>query len=432
MDVGGLWAKELAGGYRRKADGAGAGKGSPASSAADDLCPACKRNGRVYCPHKPVLAIQAEMAQQMNKTDFFGPSPPNVFVGHYGYPTINWGPMVALQDGIPDNPRDWYGWGFDEIVRARSLQVRGKKEGGVRIAAVSPGMGREASVPQLLARAQEAALSSAPVDVEVHFSKAPAMRLEFGSVHQPMGASAPLEKLALADNPKVPKKVDEVIGEGLKAGEAMSELAHDGLDEHYLTRLLTAGLLGKPSSRKLVPTRWGITAVDDTLAKMHMQSIRDMAQGSDFLLYCNEYLANRFTILLLPGAWEYEGFEAWVGPSGKFAVSRESEPFDGRSDYAASQGGGYYAARLGVAEALAEKVKRQYRVVVIREILPEYDLPVGVWEIRENVRHAFMQKGETFATQEELLAAVRARLRLPLTTYSSRSGVLRQKRLMEF
>jgi hypothetical protein len=226
--------------------------------------------------------------------------------------------------------------------------------------------------------------------------------------------------------------VDEVVEEGMKAGQAMHELAATGVDEHYLTRLLTAGLLGKPSARKLVPTRWGITAVDDTLAKMHMNEIRDMPQGSDYLLYCNEYLANRFTILLLPGAWEYEGFEAWCGPDGRYAVSRESEPFDGRSDYASSQGGGYYAARLGVAEALAEKVKRQYRAIVIREILPEYDLPVGVWEIRENVRHAFMQKGEMFASQEELLSAVRARLRLPLATYSSRSGVLAQKRLAEF
>jgi hypothetical protein len=378
------------------------------------------------------LAIAAEMAQQLNKQDFFGPSPPNVFVGTYGYPSVNWGPMVGLQDNIPDNPRDWYGWGFDQIVRARSLQVRGKKEGGVRIAAVSPGMGREASIPKMLQLAQEAALSSTPVDVEVHFSKAPTLHLEFQSVHQPMGASAPLEKLTLADNPKVPKKVDEVVGEGMKAGEAMGELAATGIDEHYLTRLLTAGLLGKPSARKLVPTKWGITAVDDTLAKRHMVSIRDMAQGNDYLLFSNEYLANRFTILLLPGTWGYEGFEAWVGPDGRSAVSIENEPFDGRSDYASSQGGGYYAARLGVTEALATSIKRQYRVVVIREILPEYDMPVGVWEVRENVRHAFLNAPEKYATLAELLEGVRAHLRLPLSTYTSRSGLLPQKRLSEF
>ncbi len=424
MDVGKLWKESKTKGEK--------GRQMPEGRSLDDLCPACRRNGRVYCPHKPVLAIQAELAQQLNKQDFFGPSPPNVFVGHYGYPTINWGPMVALQDNIPDNPREWYGWGFDQIVRARSLQVRGKKEGGVRIAAISPGLGREASVPKLLLQAQEAALSSSPVDVEVHFSKAPTMRLEFQSVHQPMGASAPLEKLSLADNPKVPKKVDEVVGEGMKAQEAMGVLAESGLDEHYLTRLLTAGLLGKPSARKLVPTRWGITAVDDTLAKGHMEEIRKMQQGSEYRLYCNEYLANRFTILLLPGAWEYEGFEAWVGPDGRSAVSRENEPFDGRSDYAASQGGGYYAARLGVAEALDEKIRRQYRVVVIREILPEYDLPVGVWEIRENVRHAFLSAPRKFDTREELLSAVQARLALPLPTYLKKSQLLNQRKLADF
>jgi hypothetical protein len=391
-----------------------------------------------------MLAIRAELAAPLNKQDFFGPSPPNLFVGHYGWPSVNWGPMVSLSEGIPDNPKDWYGWDFDQIVRARSMQVRGQSKGEVGVASFpkSPGMGREAAMPRMLADSQEAAMSFSPVDLEMHFSKVPKLAVEFHSIHQPMGPSAPMDKLTLADNSKIPKKVDELVGEGVKAHTAMLELAHSGFDEHYLTRLLTAGVLGRKQSRKLVPTRWGITAVDDTLAKLHMEKIRGAKQGDGFLLYFNEYLANRFSVLLMPGAWEYEGFEAWCGPMKchgatmvpgcSFAISEEYEPHEGRTDYAAKQGGGYYAARLGVAEGLAGKIKAQYRALVIREIMPEYDLPCGVWVIRQTVRHALEQEPQKFGTMAEALAALQSQLKLPLAEYKKQSRLLTQTRLADY
>ena len=447
MDIVRLWSEA-----NKKVASTAAASGSPrpslrtmpAGRSSDDLCPACRRNGRVYCPHKPMLAIAAELAAPLNKQDFFGPSPPNLFVGHYGWPSVNWGPMVSLSEGIPDNPKDWYGFDFDQIVRARSMQVRGQAKAAVGMAAFpkSPGMGREAPLSRMLLDSQEAAMSFSPVDVEMHFSKVPKLAVEFHSIHQPMGPSAPMDKLTLAENSRIPQRVDELVEEGVLAQTAMSELASAGFDEHYLVRLLTAGVLGRHQSRKLVPTKWGITAVDDTLAKLHMQKIREMRQGDGFLLYFNEYLANRFSILLMPGAWEYEGFEAWCGPMKchgatmvpgySFAISEEYEPFAGRSDYAQKQGGGYYAARLGVSEALAEKIKCQYRALVIREIMPEYDLPVGVWEIRENVRHAMKSTPQKFGTLAEALTALQTQLKLPLSAYQKMSQLLSQKRLSDF
>lgn len=405
------------------------GKWSSPTSEINDLCPQCRKNKRVYCPHKPLLAIKAEHSSKFDKTEFFGPSPPNIFVGHFGYPKINFGPMVGLEDNLVDNPRDWYGWGFDKIVYARSMQIRSQINSSVSMA---KSFRSANAVSRIISDSQEAAMSTIPVDVETHFSKKPNLNISFHQINQPMGPSAPLEKFYLADNPKIPKKLDSLVEDGVRANIAISELSSVGYDEHYLTRLLTAGVLGQKNSRRFVPTKWGITAVDDTIAKEHMKKIRDLPQNSNYLFFQNEYLANRFSILLLPGAWEYENFEAWFGAPDNFSISKEYELHEGRTNYASSQGGGYYAARLGVCEALVKKLRRQARVVVIREIMPEYDLPVGVWEIRENVRHALSNPPQKFATLEQLLAHTKEKIKLPISEYLSRSSVLKQRRLIDF
>ena len=56
-------------------------------------------------------------------------------------------------------------------------------------------------------------------------------------------------------------------------------------------------------------------------------------------------------------------------------------------DHSPAIAGAYFAAKLGVAEYLAEK-NIQAAVLVLREIRPEYAVPVGVWQIREAVRAA--------------------------------------------
>jgi len=277
-----------------------------------------------------------------------------------------------------------------------------------------------------------------------------------------MGASAPLKNLRVADNPKIPKKVDEVVEEGMLAKEAINELYSHGFDNYYLTKLLTAGILGKPQNKKLVPTRWSITATDDMLGKKMMEEVKQLPELSEIRIYSTEYLHNHFEILLLPGAWEFEQFEAWapstlwnmqklqemgldisvprkkVEPSvsqsapNSFSVAHEYEPNWGRSIYAQSEAGGYYAGRYGTLWGLLNKVKRQARAVVFREIGEEYTVPVGVWEVRENAVHCFDEKPEVFAEVGEALKHLAGRLRVPIPEYLKKSQIIGQRKLSDF
>lgn len=267
------------------------------------LCDSCRRAGRVWCPHNAALEIRSRIAGSL-KQDMFGPSPPNLFVGHNFYPNVYWGPLVSA--GGPaqaqEDPVKMYGMSLEEIIESRASMVRGMKRGAVK------------AKSRMLETAQEAVMSVKSVDVEARFSKAPVFSLEFDDISHPVGASAPIEKFRIADNPEIPKKVDELHEEGVKAADALRELLLSGFDVHYLSKLLTSGILGREDARKLVPTKWAITATDDMAAKRFMESVRDYRELSEARVYSNTYLENHFEILLLPGAWEYEQFETALTP----------------------------------------------------------------------------------------------------------------------
>ena len=381
------------------------------------LCASCIKNRRVFCPHIFSRELAAQMQPKL-KQDIFGPTPPNIFVGHNFYPKVYAGPTVAVGE-VLDSPSDWYGLDFGGIMRQRAMQVQGKKLMGLQ------------PTGKIIEQVRESIMSVKPVDVEVHFSKAPKFGMGYDEVHSPTGPSAEIEKMEIADNPKIPKKVDEMVEEGILAAAAVRELAHGGFDNYYITKLLTAGLLGKKQDRKLVPTKWGITAADDMLGKIAMEKIREMPQISSYYVFSNEYLHNHFEVLLMPGAWEYEQFETMVHGGGHGEISQEHEPNWGRSEYAARQGGGYYAARLGVCEGLLG-MRRQARAVLFREIGEGYVIPCGVWEMRENARHAFMGSAQKFSSLQEALVAVAGRLKVPIAKYERMSSILAQSRLSDF
>ncbi|RLG19908.1 hypothetical protein DRN67_01450 [Candidatus Micrarchaeota archaeon] len=370
----------------------------------------------------------AELQKMQEREHLFGPTPPNVFVGRVGYPNINWGPLVSVEhsnSGMLDNPAKWYGMDYARIIEMQISMVRSKTKSNIY------------EKPRTLERVQEGVMSVKPVDAELTFKRKPRFHLAFSNYLQPMGSSAPLKEFKVCDNPAIPKKVDEVVEERVRATEAASELYADGHDVYYLTRLLSAGILGREKARKLVPTRWSITAVDDMIAKQLMERIRTYPEVPDYQVYTANFLYNHFEILLMPGRWEYEQFEAWEPGSfwdeGKrtYNIEHEYEPFEGRTRYAEEEGGGYYAGRLGVVEAL-EKRRRQARVVIFREIGQEYNVPVGVWEVRQNARHAMSSMPKRFSTLSDALEHLSTKLKIPLSEYKRRSRILPQARLSDF
>jgi hypothetical protein len=343
-----------------------------------------------------------------------------------GYPNVNIGPLAAIEEKPNlDAPEKWFGMSYSDIIELRSLLLRSKHRENIK------------SRSRIVADSQELILASTPTDVEMSFRKKPSYRFSFSDVVQPMGPSAPLEKMRITENPDISLKVDKIVSDEMAANEAGFMLYRAGQDVHKISNILSSGVLGRDENRKLVPTRWSITATDDMIFKKLAADVRQLPSVNTYMVFESQYLDNHFVILLMPGSWEFENFEAWAPGSlwtsqlKKTEIVGEYEAFRGRTKYAELEGGGYYASRLGVIEGL-HQLRRQARVVVFREVYEGYVIPLGVWQVRENVRNAFRRPCEKFNTLQEALKSIDAKLRIHTAEYIKQSRLLRQRRLSDF
>ncbi|PIU22107.1 MAG: hypothetical protein COT14_02870 [Candidatus Diapherotrites archaeon CG08_land_8_20_14_0_20_30_16] len=277
---------------------------------------------------------------------------------------------------------------------------------------------------------QELSLTKNDVELDVSFD-AIHYNFEPDSILQPIGFKAKIKDLHLIGNPKIPWQVDQVLQENQKAIESIYILGEYGFDNYYLTKIFSAGNLGL--DKKFVTTRQSITAIDDTLAKKLLIDIREFEHIDSYYVFENEFLHNRFVIVLAKGNWEYEQFELWPSQSewGKFGYNHEYEGFLGRTNYAELQAGGYYAARLPIIEYL-HRNKKQARVLVIREIYDDYSIPIGVWQVRENVRSAMTKQSKIFNSKVEVLTYIEKHLKYNLKKYIDASFLFKQNRLNDF
>jgi len=406
-----------------------------------ELCVKCKGKllcGMSYCPLLERHSARARAVSKIKGTDFYGSSPPGLFVSWHNYPKITVSALsptaVEPKAEVFDAPEKWFGLSEQRILSFReSLVGSGSK---FRASAASnPGV--------KLSTMQELVMSSRPVNVEVSLYRKPFLSLSFHERAAPTGPKAPLKKIKLTENPAIPKKVDYLNSDiAVKSTTAIIELYQAGFPVSFLYKLLSAGTLGVEKKRKLVPTRWSITAVDSNVSKKLVnEKVKSFQQLGEIRLFSASYLDNHFHILLLPREWSFEQLECWL-PGGAWTknaqapqIIHDHEFYGGRKDYASNVEGAYYSARLAVAEYLVRE-KRQAACIVFREIGQDYNLPLGVWVIRETMRNALESKPLVFFDLELALQFLSRKLSVPVKQYEKESRLLdkirHQKRLSEF
>ncbi len=318
-----------------------------------------------------------------NKKEIYGASPTDIFIGRYGYPKVFAGPMVPPRLGdtsILASPESWRSMSISDIFNMRFSLVRGMFITDVR----GKENGRE------IEKVRELAMSTNSVYSEVNFSKSLYTTPELGESVEPFGLSGKISSFDITNTKADNRIEDKYLDTDATAKDSVIELYDKGVAVSKITRAFSAGLFGTGANRKLVPTRWSITAVDDTISKQKVEEIKGYEEIDHIEVYYNVSLDNRWMIVVMPGQWGYESIEAWYPNTAwnenpnEVSIFSSSEGYNGRKGYA-EIGGCYYAARLAVAEKL-HRIRKQAKILILREVHDGYVLPVGVWNVREHVR----------------------------------------------
>lgn len=304
----------------------------------------------------------------------------NLIIGSFGYPNVRTNFMATEDYDENENPLLWSkneaSYDLAKIIELRSTLTSSKTNITIK-------KGFQAD------KLKEVSLAKSPVDAEILYKKRPYVRMSYDTDLLPYGAEAPLKSMKITSNPLIDGRVEKVEEDtDLKSDKAITELFSKGIDEHYITKVFSAGNLGIKQERRVVPTKWAITAVDDTIGKSLSSNTID-SKEHDYSVQFGGYLGNYYLTIFLPGPWRYELFETYVGsglsnPS-IYDSASDYEDALGRKSYASNTVGGYYASRLAVLEKLNAD-KKKASVIVLRFITDEYWAPMGVWVVREATR----------------------------------------------
>jgi len=401
-----------------------------------NLCYRCKGKGLCGKKCKILSAIKSFMPKP--KKEFSG-SAPDIFVGRYDYPNVFTGILSPEGFGETERltmPELWYeeGASIEQILAYRTSLIYSRFS--ARVNSYSQGN-------RLKEVMQEVAMAKKPVLTEFKLKREPYLRFRM-DLHVPLIANpAPLEKARLTENSKVETKMDYLVSDNdAKAVDSVLELYKNRIAVSNIIKVFSSGLLGLKNQRRLVPSRWSITAIDDITSKFLLEKIKYYQEISKFMLFHAEYLGNHYEIILLPEKFEFEVIEAKMpgsvwNPSfeAETYISKDYESFFGRKEYAGNVTGAYYSNRLAVSEFL-EKIKRQAGVLVLRECREEYYSPCGVGILREVSRDAFNKKAEGFSTLREALSNAQSRMKMPITIFEKNSKIIqnygKQKKLWDF
>ena len=372
------------------------------------------------CPMRTKTFALNEVRQEFkNKTSFEGENPPSFFVGSTNYPNITISPMVSLAEislsTVIDEPDLWKtNYSIPDVVKFRTHLIRAK---GRRVDARQS----EQLTDRLLEKSRELVLSSDPVYTHFSLEKPLLYDMKFNQYNQPIGHTGSILSFE-TEAPKIDQKVDYYTSDtDLLAKEGISRLFDYGLSVTKINRILSAGMLGVKGQRKLVPTRWAITATDDQVGKTLIDQIRDYPTIDDYRLFESFYLDNHFLTLMLPKRWAFEFLECWNDN-----ITGDYELFEGRKNYASNSAGGYYAARLGILEYLIQ-IRRQAEILCWRYVGNDYYLPLGVWQVRENVRSG-MNVYTSFDNLQDTFKILASKLQLSFDKWKQKSFLLNMKK----
>jgi hypothetical protein len=346
-----------------------------------------------------------------------GSTPPSVFIGSWNYPKVYAGPMITPMQGdtsIMDTPEAWIPdqKTQEDIIGYRLNLVRGKQT--VKITDLDN---------VFVEKLQEISLACNSIDSEAEFGSKP-RGMSFNEQHAPHGPSALIEKFDI-NSVKWDRELEKAFYDNdLKAADAVMHLHQKEVPFSSMQKAFSMGTMGIDDNRKLVPTRWSITACDSTIGNRLLREVKNFEVIDTHRVYEFSSLNNYYAILLLPQEWMFEWMEAFLHVLGREELIFSDYEHNSVKKGYSRVGGCYYTSKMAVLEALARE-KKQSAAIILREAYQGY-IPLGVFNVRENIRSAMNEPYREFEDMKTSLDYIASNLKLPLDKFVKQSDLLRE------
>ena len=318
-------------------------------------------------------------------------------------------PPIHGDTTLLDTPEKWLGKSLEEIVNYRLNLVRGVQKTGI-----------EETTGRFIESLHELAMSSGSIDSEIKFVKNPAPIPSIDGQNAPFGPLGEIKNAKFSPNSSIKSIENAYYDTDLKAEDAVMKLYNSGIEISKIQKCFSIGMFGK--NRKLVPTKWSITATDQIISNDLMHDILEFDIIDRYEVFRFDHLGNLFSVILFPHRWIFEMQEAWHDKN-SIGFGNDYETAKG-IDHPPSIAGAYFAGKLAVTEYL-QKIKKQSGVMIFREIQPEYAVPVGVWQVREGVREAMKNNPQEVNSLNEAIALATKRMSISKNEWLAHGDMLK-------
>jgi len=138
-----------------------------------------------FCPFEEFIKKFSPKTFNLN---FFGNTPPDIFIGAYNYPNVFAGIISPIEKerNIANNPEDWFkqNMQIENILLNRSSMIYSRFKNNVK---------QKNKLQEVM---QEVSMSTKSVDLEFYLEKQPTLGLNLYQRNMPVANPAPLKKAA--------------------------------------------------------------------------------------------------------------------------------------------------------------------------------------------------------------------------------------------
>jgi len=286
-------------------------------------------------------------SKKLSTKNFSGATPPSIFVGRTGYPKVKIGPMTPPIHGdttLLDSPERWLGKSLEEVANFRLSLVSGSFD-----LSINDLSGKNIEI------LQELAMSRKAVESELLFEKTPISHIEQKKItnstdYNTFGLIAPLKYFKISSLSPDKRLENAFYDKDLDANESIVKLYNQGVEISKIIRIFSVGMLGIWKNRKLVPTRWSISAIDGTISINLIKELQKFSKIESYNVYHYHHLGNYYVIILIPhDSWIFEMQEGWLNINGGMKIAGDYEDMR-KPENKPNILGAFFAGRLASSE----------------------------------------------------------------------------------